>query len=107
MIGVPIWDVQIVVSEGVGDTGLLMLLPLKLLAGVGSSSLVVVTVNMGVRLLDVLRHLCSEADEGSGLVETFGKVRFTCGDAGRIVEKAESKVDDTFFSPLRSRGRAI
>jgi len=73
----------------------------KLLAGGGA------TIDVGVHLLHFLRYICGEIDEVSSLVEIFEKNRFTRDKAGKIVEKTESDVDDSFFSLIKYRNGAI
>ena len=73
----------------------------KLLAGGGA------TIDVGVHLLHFLRYICSEIDEVSSIVETLEKNRFTKNKADEIVEKAESDVDDSFFSLIKYRNGAV
>lgn len=73
----------------------------KLFAGGG------VTIDMGVHLFHVLRYLCGEVDEVSSLAETLEKVRFTRDEAGRVIEKVQNEVDDTFLSLVKFRNKVV
>ena len=73
----------------------------KLFAGGGA------TIDVGVHLLHFLRYICSEIDEISSLVETLEKNRFTRNKAGKIIEKTESDVDDSFFSLIKYKNGAV
>lgn len=67
----------------------------KLLAGGGA------TVDVGVHLLDVLRYLCGEIDEMSGITDIVQKVRTTKDENGEIIEEVECDVDDTWTATMK------
>jgi predicted dehydrogenase len=69
----------------------------KLLAGGGA------TIDVGVHVFHALRYLCGEVDEVRSLVETLEKSRFTRDAAGKIAERTQCDVDDTFFALMRSK----
>jgi 1,5-anhydro-D-fructose reductase (1,5-anhydro-D-mannitol-forming) len=73
----------------------------KMLAGGGA------TIDVGVHLLHFLRYFCGEIDEISSIVETLEKNRFTRDKAGKIIEKTESEVDDSFFSLIKFKTGAM
>ena len=73
----------------------------KLLAGGGA------TIDMGVHVFDALRTLCGEVDEVTSLVRTVEKVRVTRDEAGRVIDRVESEVDDTFFTLVNFESGAI
>jgi len=103
-----IGDVQMVVSGGIGGywspDKIVAETPWrhkKVYAGGGA------TIDIGVHLFHTLRYLCGEVEEVSSLVETFEKVRVTRDETGKIVEKVESEVDDTFLSLIKFRNNII
>ncbi len=73
----------------------------KLLAGGGA------TIDMGVHFFHFLRYFCGEVDEVSSWVGTLEKVRFLRDEAGKILERVECEVDDTFFTTIKFRNGAI
>ncbi len=73
----------------------------KLLAGGGA------TIDVGVHLLDYLRYTCSEIDEVFSSTEILEKERSTKNEAGKIIEKIESDVDDSFFGLLKYKNGAV
>jgi len=103
-----IGDVQLIITGGiggywspnkiVGETGWRHK---KIFAGGGA------TIDMGVHTFHILRYLCGEVEEISSLVETLEKIRFTRDETGRMVERVESEVDDTYLGLARFRNRAI
>ena len=103
-----IGDVQLIITGGIGGywspnkiVGETAWRHKKTLAGGGA------TIDMGVHTFHILRYLCGEVAEISGLVKTLEKVRFTQDETGRIVEKVESEVDDTYLALARFRNKAI
>jgi len=66
----------------------------KLLGGGGA------TLDVGVHLLDVLRYLCGEIDEMFSVTKTIEKIRYTKDESGKVIEKVECDVDDTFIATM-------
>ena len=73
----------------------------KVIAGGGA------TIDMGVHLFHILRYLCGEVEEVTSLVRTMEKVRVTRDEAGRVIDRVECEVDDTFFALIKFRSGAI
>ncbi|RJS74748.1 gfo/Idh/MocA family oxidoreductase [Candidatus Bathyarchaeota archaeon] len=73
----------------------------KLFAGGGA------TIDMGVHLFHTLRYLCGEVEEVRSMVKILEKNRFTRDEAGRVIEKTESEVDDTFLALMKFRTNAV
>jgi len=73
----------------------------KLYAGGGA------TIDMGVHLFHILRYLCGEVEKVTSLVRTIEKVRVTRDEAGRIINKVQSEVDDTFFAMIEFENGVI
>jgi len=103
-----IGDLQMIVSGGIGGywspdkiVAETAWRHKKLLGGGGP------TIDIGVHLFHILRYLCGEVDEVSSLIETFEKTRFRRDETGRVIEKTESEVDDTFFSLMKFRSEAV
>jgi len=65
------------------------------------------TLDMGAHIFHVLRYLCGEIEEVSGIIRTFEGVRVTRDGEGRVVDEVKSEVDDTFFSLVKFRGGAV
>ncbi|MEM2886134.1 MAG: Gfo/Idh/MocA family oxidoreductase [Thermoproteota archaeon] len=73
----------------------------KLTAGGGPS------VDFGVHVFDLVRYYCGEIEEVEGVVRSFEGARFTRDGSGRVIDRVENEVDDTFFAVTKSRGGAI
>lgn len=73
----------------------------KITAGGGSS------VDFGVHIFNLVRYYCGEIEEVCGAVRSFEDIRFTRDESGRIVDKVDNDVDDTFVATTKSKGGAI
>jgi predicted dehydrogenase len=73
----------------------------KLFAGGGA------TIDMGPHMFHFFRYLCGEVEEVSGAVEILEKVRVTRDEAGRVIDKVECDVDDTFFAMAKFRSGIV
>jgi predicted dehydrogenase len=73
---------------------------IKHLAGGGSS------IDIGVHQMDVLRHVMGEVAGVQALVRTFEPERFA-REEGRITQRVEAEVDDTYFAGIAFGNGAI
>ncbi len=73
----------------------------KVMAGGGPS------VDFGVHIFNLVRYYCGEIEEVNGAVKSFEDIRFTRDESGRVVDKVDNDVDDTFVAITKSKGGAI
>jgi len=73
----------------------------KVLAGGGPA------VDFGVHIFDMARYYCGEIEEVEGTTEIFENTRVTRDESGRIIDRVENDVDDTFIAVTRFRSGAI
>ena len=103
-----IGDVQMVVSVGMGGywapNKIVAETPWrhkKVLGGGGA------TIDVGVHQFDVLRYHFGEVDEITGIVETIEKTRVTKDEAGKVIDRVECEVDDTYIATIKFESGVI
>jgi len=73
----------------------------KVMAGGGP------VVDFGTHIFDMARYYCGEIEEVEGITKIFEEVRVTRDETGRIVDKVDNKVDDTFIAIPKFKSSAI
>ncbi len=73
----------------------------KMIAGAGA------VLDLGSHSFDVIRYLCGEVDEAYGVTRVLLPYRVHRDEAGGIVQKVPSNVDDVAFAILKFKSGAI
>jgi len=73
----------------------------KMIAGAGA------VLDLGSHSFDVIRHLCGEVEEVYGATKVLLPFRTRRNEAGEIVQKVPSNVDDVAFAMLKFKSGAI
>lgn len=73
----------------------------KLQAGGGGA------IDIGVHVMHWLRYVCGEVSTVQATVRTLEPVRVLRDEAGRVVEKVDANVDDTYFATVACENGAL
>mgnify|MGYP001058938171 CR=1 FL=1 len=73
----------------------------KVMAGGGP------VVDFGVHIFDMARYYCGEIEEVKGVTKIFENVRVTRDESGKVIERVDNEVDDTFIAITNFKSGAI